>query len=150
LLTLASESDMNSTPPSDRLQNKGAQEGAEHRAYPRAVLNAAITAVGGNNFFLGLSGNISEGGIFIATAQVFEVGTAITVEFTVPTSPLPIRVSGEVRWVRTTNATSMFGGADDDYDLAPGIGIQFQQLGRPDEDAIRKFIEMREPEFFDV
>jgi uncharacterized protein (TIGR02266 family) len=97
-----------------------------------------------------LSGNISEGGIFIATAQVLEVGTAITVEFTIPTSPRPIRVSGEVRWVRTGSATSMFGGPDDDYELAPGIGIQFQQLGRQDEEAIRKFIQTREPEFFDL
>lgn len=142
---------MHSTPPSDRLRGKGAQAGgAEHRAYPRADLSAAITAVGGNNFYLGLSGNISEGGIFIATAQVLEVGTAITVEFTIPTSPRPIRVSGEVRWVRTGSATSMFGGPDDDYELAPGIGIQFQQLGRQDEEAIRKFIQTREPEFFDL
>jgi hypothetical protein len=78
------------------------------------------------------------------------VGTAITVEFTIPTSPRPIRVSGEVRWVRTGSATSMFGGPDDDYELAPGIGIQFQQLGRQDEEAIRKFIQTREPEFFDL
>jgi len=139
---------MHSTPPSDRLRGKAAQTaGAEQRAYPRAQLNAAITAVGGNNFFLGLSGNISEGGIFIATAQVFEVGTAITVEFTISTSPRPIRVSGKVRWVRTANATR---DSDDDYDLAAGIGIQFEQLSREDEDAIRKFIETREPEFFDV
>jgi uncharacterized protein (TIGR02266 family) len=142
---------MHSTPPSDQQRGKPAQAaGAEQRAYPRAELNAAITAVGGNNFFLGLSGNISEGGIFIATAQVFEVGTAIAVEFTIPTSKHPIRVSGEVRWVRTANATSMFGGSDDDYDLAQGIGIQFQQLNGEDENAIRKFIETREPEFFDV
>jgi hypothetical protein len=44
----------------------------------------------------------------------------------------------------------MFGGGDDDYDLAQGIGIQFQQLNGEDENAIRKFIETREPEFFDV
>lgn len=142
---------MHSTPPSDRLRGKAAHAGgAEQRASRRADLSAAITSVGGNNFFLGLSGNISEGGIFIATAQVFEVGTSIAVEFTIPTSPHPIHVSGEVRWVRTASATSMFGGPDDDYDLAPGIGIQFQQLSRQDEEAIHKFIETREPEFFDV
>jgi uncharacterized protein (TIGR02266 family) len=68
-------------------------------------------------FFTGLSLDISEGGIFVATYLEFPLGTKLVLCFELPDGT-SVEARGEVRWVRTQ---AMDG-------ERPGIGVAFTQL----------------------
>ena len=59
---------------------------SHQRVHSRAELSLAVTLMGENNFYVGLSQNISEGGIFIATYRVLPLGTRVLLTFTLPGS----------------------------------------------------------------
>lgn len=109
------------------------------REQGRVRMQAAITISSESNFFTGFSTNISEGGLFIATASLLPLGSPIEVQFTLPGSR-PIQVQGVVRWRREVN--------DNTPEIFPGIGIQFNDLSPEAEGAIRQFVQSREPLFF--
>jgi uncharacterized protein (TIGR02266 family) len=112
-----------------------------------------IRLVGNNNFYFGMSENISEGGIFVATHHTLPIGSVLELQFRIPTTDQLLTVEGEVRWVRPANAlakeTNDFG-AEDNNRMRPGMGIQFKNLGAIARGAIEAFIEMRSPEFYDA
>lgn len=126
----------------------------ERRRDPRFELSLAITLQGANNFYTGLSEDISDGGVFIATHVRLAVGTPVTVWITIPGSDAPTRVSGTVRWVREpsaiANAENNFCG---DLQLSqaapPGMGVQFHDVSDPTRQAIRSFMTCRRPDFFE-
>lgn len=126
----------------------------DRRRAPRFELSLAITLQGANNFYTGLSEDISDGGVFIATHVRLAVGTPVTIWMTIPGSDAPTRVSGTVRWVREPSAIAkaenIFGG---DRQLAeaapPGIGVQFHDVSDATRKAIRGFMTCRRPDFFE-
>jgi uncharacterized protein (TIGR02266 family) len=94
-----------------------------------------------NNFYTGLSENLSEGGLFISMYQVLPVGASVDLTIALP-GHAPIKASGTVRWVREHNQFTS--------DVAPGIGVQFTAL-RPDDQAfIEQFLRVRPPLFFET
>jgi uncharacterized protein (TIGR02266 family) len=122
----------------------------DRREHARFALRLAITLRGENNFYTGLSENISEAGIFIATQHVLPIGTPVVLSFTLPTFPEPISVGGRVQWVRGPDATAAFGDnfGDTFADVKAGIGIQFSDLDQATIEAIRGFMQVRRPDFF--
>jgi uncharacterized protein (TIGR02266 family) len=126
----------------------------DRRLHARYELKLAITMQGENNFYTGLSENISEGGIFIATSHQLAVGTPVRIELTLPSSDTPLSVFGTVQWVRGPDATArsfeLFGAGAEVYGAMPGIGVRFHDLGSETLRAIRAFMARREPVFFDV
>lgn len=73
--------------------------------------------------------NISEGGCFLETKQLFPISDTLSLNILLPV-PLTvsvIKVSGEVRWIS-------------DSDSKPGMGIQFQNLAAKDASAIQDFL----------
>jgi uncharacterized protein (TIGR02266 family) len=124
------------------------------RIQARYELTLAITMQGENNFYTGLSENISEGGVFIATSHLLELGTPVVLEFTLPTSDEPLKLYGTVQWVRGPDATAkrgeLFGGGGEVYGAMPGLGVQFQRVGPDAARAIRAFMDQRAPVFFDA
>lgn len=66
--------------------------------------------------YTGLSQDISEGGVFIATYQVQPIGTPIRLSFELPDGT-KISARGEVRWLRETSNASR-----------PGIGVAFTEM----------------------
>ena len=115
-------------------------EAETRRAYERARLSLDVTLEGDHNFFTGLTENISEGGLFVATHQLRDVGAQIPIEFTLPTRKTPIRAKCEVRWVRVYNEAS---------DSPPGMGLRFLDLSDEDKAAISHFVTHRSPIFWD-
>src|SRR5207249_4619200 len=106
------------------------------RAHDRTELHVAVTFESDHNFFMGFSENISEGGLFIATHTLRDVGTRIALTFELPGSAQSIRAICEVRWSRVYNETS---------DTPPGLGLSFVELRPEDARAISNFAGRRAP-----
>jgi uncharacterized protein (TIGR02266 family) len=111
------------------------------RAHPRHDINdLEVTLESESNFFLGLTENLSEGGLFIATHLVKPLGTRIEVSFSLPNVPEPIKAIGTVRWVRVYSETS---------DTGPGMGLRFEDIQPQQVAQIRDFLATRAPLFYD-
>lgn len=116
--------------------------GIERRKYPRKPLQVEVGVYTESNFYQGFSENISEGGIFVATYDIRSKGEIIELEFKLPGEEEPIRVKGEVRWIREYNPTNP--------EMSPGMGIQFIGLSEEAKKKIERFIkEKREPYFYE-
>ncbi len=120
-------------------QAVGAQP-AHRRVNPRCDVELEVNLDTDSNFYLGLTENISEGGLFVATHRYKPLGTLVTLSFKVPNRPDPITVKGEVRWLRPANGHN---------EVHPGMGIQFVDIGPEEQAAIRSFIRKREPMFYE-
>ena len=93
-----------------------------------------------HNFYTGFSENISEGGLFVATHRLQDIGTDLVLEFSVPDRPTPIRATCRVRWVRLYRESS---------DAPPGMGVEFVDLAAQDAADISRFVTRRAPLFWD-
>ncbi len=113
---------------------------AERRASPRATVEAEIGFQSDTNFYTGFSEDISSGGIFLSTFSLRPIGDMVNVNFTLPGGHF-ISVDGRVRWIREYNEMVP--------DTPSGMGIQFENLGADDKNAIDAFVEQRATMFFD-
>jgi uncharacterized protein (TIGR02266 family) len=119
-----------------------ASAGSERRQARRLDIQAEIGIESDSNFFMGLTEDISTGGIFIATYDVRAIGSPINVNFTLPDGHL-VSAEGVVRWVRE------YHGGDSDTENMPGMGVQFTALSELDQHAIAAFVRQRQPIFYD-
>ncbi len=104
------------------------------------ILEANIGATTESNFYVGFSGEIAEGGVFLATYETYAKGTALTVLVTLP-GGFETKIPGRVRFVRDP--------LDFSADSEPGMGIQFEQLKDDQRELILRFIRKRPPIFYD-
>ncbi len=114
---------------------------AEHRNGPRCQVDVDISFDTEHNFYTGLSENISEGGVFVATRDDLKVGTEMDLTIKLPNS-IQIYAEGIVRWVREYNEFTA--------DFAPGVGVQFTNLSHGNRCAIENFIRNRAPLLYEV
>lgn len=112
----------------------------ERRTTKRTKINVEIGLRTETNFFVGFSGDISEGGIFVTTVTLLPVGTSVSLSFSFP-GGIEIEADGDVAWTRE--------GAAFDSELSSGMGIRFTHLGEPALAAIHEFTSIREPIFYD-
>jgi uncharacterized protein (TIGR02266 family) len=106
----------------------------------RASVEANIGATTESNFFVGFSGEIAEGGVFVSTYEVLPRGTPVHVLITLP-GGFETRLPGRVRFVRDP--------LDFGAESEPGMGVQFEQLPPQDRELILRFIRKRAPMFYD-
>jgi uncharacterized protein (TIGR02266 family) len=112
----------------------------ERRSSPRVTAEVFVSMQTEHNFYTGLTQDMSEGGVFIATMENIPVGTQLDLRVSVPGQSV-IQVQGEVRWVREYNEYNQ--------DFHPGVGVGFNNLSEEDRQAIASFISKREPLFYD-
>jgi uncharacterized protein (TIGR02266 family) len=115
---------------------------ADRRRRSRIGLHAAVSGTSQTNFFAGLSENISESGVFVATMSPPPVGETVHLKVTVNgDAARSVVVRGVVRWHRT-----------DDSGSQTGCGIQFQDVGPDAQHAIAALMRLagREPLYWDV
>jgi uncharacterized protein (TIGR02266 family) len=93
-----------------------------------------------SQLYTGLSENLSEGGVFVATHVFRQIGETLDVTLTLPNSK-PIHTVGEVRWIREVTGNA---------DAPPGIGLQFVLLTDEDAKTIGAFLLKRAPLFFEA
>lgn len=119
-----------------------AQIEADRRRKTRIGLCADVSGASQTNFFAGLSENISESGVFVATMSPPPVGEGVHLKVTVNgDTTRSVVVKGVVRWHRT-----------DETGSATGCGIQFHDVGPDAMRAIAALMRMsgREPLYWDV
>jgi uncharacterized protein (TIGR02266 family) len=109
----------------------------ERRARPRVGVAADIGFQSDTNFYTGFSGDLSDGGIFVATYDLLPIGTDLTVSFVLPDGH-QITAEGHVSWIR-----------EETEDTKPGMGVAFDRLPPEDQEAVFRFIERRAPLFYD-
>jgi uncharacterized protein (TIGR02266 family) len=118
------------------------EERHDHRLQTRAQVAVSIDLSSEHNFWSGITMNMSEGGVFVATHRIVPNGTILTVEMELPNEEEPIMALAEVRWSRAYTG---------DPDAPPGLGLQFSELDARSLERIRSFVEkIREPLFFDA
>ncbi len=107
-----------STPP-----DSGTSAGLDRRLHPRYALSLAITLSGENNFYAGLTEDISEGGVFIATHRLLPIGTPVVMSFSLPHARKILEVHGVVRWLRGPDALRKPGYMYADLDSGVSAGM---------------------------
>jgi uncharacterized protein (TIGR02266 family) len=105
---------------------------------PREKLEANVGATTESNFYVGFSGDISEGGVFVATYLTLELGALVDVLVTLP-GGFESSIPGIVRFVRDPM----------DMESEPGIGVRFEKLTAEQRELILRFIRKRPPMFYD-
>lgn len=108
----------------------------ERRRTTRLLLEVELGVHSGSNFFTGLTRDISEGGLFVATHVPLPVGTTLTVTFTLPACPA-IETDVTVAWVRQA------------VDGQPGMGVKFNGLTEEQSALIHRFMAKRESMYHD-
>ncbi|MET0591641.1 MAG: TIGR02266 family protein [Polyangiaceae bacterium] len=125
---------------SEASRPSGAVGSADARRHPRHDVELEVTMESESNFYMGLTENLSEGGIFIATHVLKPLGSVISVSFKLPEVEEPIKATGSVRWIREYSETS---------DASPGLGVRFEQLTTEQYQQIHRFLAARDPLFYD-
>jgi len=108
----------------------------QRRAFPRLPTSVHIGLHTENQFFAGLSCDISEGGLFMATDDEIPLGAELDMVIHLP-GRRPICASGTVCWRRETDAV--------DTGARPGVGIRFHKLSAADQTEMEAFIRERDP-----
>ena len=115
--------------------------GLDTRAEPRAAVYASVDLFSENNFWSGLTMNMSDGGVFVATHNVVSVGTVLVLHLLLPFEKEPVITLAQVRWTRPYSGQP---------DVPPGLGLQFVDTDPQSLAKIKRFVAtMREPLFYD-
>lgn len=100
-----------------------------------------VSVDGPHSFFTGITQDISKGGVFLATHQIYPIGTNMKLSFVIEGAS--VTVDAVVRWIRSPeNITG--------NDILPGMGLQFLSPGTDVIKAFDKFLEKKEPLLVDV
>ena len=102
----------------------------EKRRYPRIPASIEVNYDYGMESFTDYTLNLSQGGLYIKTTRPLDMGSLITVDFTLPSFDYSFRISGKVVWKKTVETE----------EGPPGMGIEFQDLSKDDEDTLIQFI----------
>ena len=91
------------------------------------------------HFYAGLTQDISEGGVFIATYHLRPVGVRLDLSFVLPDG-VEVQATGVVRWLRdgTTEGSR------------PGMGVAFTDLKQEALESINKYCRARAPIYMDI
>jgi uncharacterized protein (TIGR02266 family) len=115
---------------------------SERRSEPRIELEVEVGLETDHNFYTGLTQDISNGGLFVATSIIYRVGERLRVRFTLPGRAEAITAEAEVRWVRDPRAMKT--------DSPEGIGLRFVELPADAQVEIGNFLSRRESLYYDV
>ena len=96
-----------------------------------------VTFTSDSQFFVGLAGDLSEGGVFVSTYQPLPIGARVAIEFTLPSGV--VKAKGTVRWTRSASDGA-----------TPGIGISFDAIPDETRAKIAAFCEHRAPLYYEV
>jgi uncharacterized protein (TIGR02266 family) len=107
---------------------------AERRADGRLEIEVDVGLEGDHIFFTGRTGDLSKGGLFVATDDPLPVDTDLVLSFILPDG---YRVNAEatVAWVRVPRYRP--------NELPSGMGLRFMHLDPRDAHAIAFFLEVR-------
>lgn len=97
-----------------------------------------------HRLFVGLTSNISSGGLFVATDEQLARGDEIEVRFRIPGSDYVFHKRAEVAWTRPFDETMT------DANQQAGAGVRLLDLNEDEKRMLNAFIDVHEPLFFEV
>jgi uncharacterized protein (TIGR02266 family) len=100
------------------------------RTDPRYARRLDVEIITGDRTLSATTGNISLGGVFLETTEVFPLQSRLQIRFRIPTQPEPIEVIGEVRWIDPGGANQV-----------AGVGVRFQGLRAREVWALNRFFQ---------
>ncbi len=112
----------------------------ERRAEPAPALariEVEVSLTSESQFFAGLSGDVSTGGVFVQTYRVRPVDSPVLVTLSLPTGQ--IQTTGVVCWVRAAAEGA-----------APGLGVAFDELPSRDRELVDEFCKTRPALYHEV
>lgn len=101
-----------------------------------------VSLDGPHTFFSGFTMDISKGGVFLATSQVYPVGTEVFISFIL--EGREYNVMTKVMWIRDPKLGALGAGIDS------GMGLLFINMSDSDVKAIESFIAKKEPLMVDM
>jgi len=101
------------------------------------TMAAHVHLISEDNFFFGLTENISELGLFVSTWAELQVGTSVRI--TIVLLGEKIELDAIVRWCRLASEHH-----------SPGVGLGLEPPSADDRARIRDFMQLREPSFYDL
>jgi uncharacterized protein (TIGR02266 family) len=119
---------------------KSIKESSERRDRVRCEVHIDIDATSGEGSYSGVTRDLSESGVFIATELHRPVGTQVELALHLPNREQPLRCVGEVRWLRAANA---------EKDTQPGLGLRFVRLEPEARRRLQSFLAERVPAYGD-
>jgi uncharacterized protein (TIGR02266 family) len=102
----------------------------ERRGSPRVDLEIDVSVGSEAHYFTAQSGDLSSGGLFVATYRALPTDGELLIEFDLPAGRVVAK--GQVRWVREAHAG-----------FSPGYGIAFTALSRFDRTLVDSFCRSR-------
>lgn len=100
----------------------------------RVDVRVPVSLESGGTRWDATSVNVSLGGIFIETPRLFQPGTEMLLEFTLPGSPpVPMLVRGKVAWLNRPDAKIK-------RDLPVGMGVEFTKMAPETQNALGLFL----------
>jgi uncharacterized protein (TIGR02266 family) len=116
----------------------------EVRQSRRARIQVTVDVFANHTVATGLSMNVSEGGVFVATQDTVPMGSIVVIHMTLPFEENPIVTLAEVRWARPYSI---------DDRRPPGLGLQFIDTHGDSLRRIADLVDLMtdpEPALFDV
>ena len=110
------------------------RRGIERRRHPRIPVMMQVNYTNGEDFLVDYSTNLGPRGIFINTTRAIGQGEKIHVKFLLPGDERPIRVLGQVCWIRRR-------GDDPAGVVVPGIGVEFLHATDEAREAVAHFVD---------
>jgi len=109
------------------------------RRAPRRSCELELEFTEDTHFYAGLTQDISQGGVFIATYRLLPVGSRLDLSFDLPDGT-EIRTRGEVKWLREGACSGE----------RPGMGVAFSELSEDAIIAIHRFCSERPLLYMDI
>ncbi|MCB9593429.1 MAG: TIGR02266 family protein [Sandaracinaceae bacterium] len=121
---------------SSRVKPSSPPDAHERREALRAELEVEVGLEGANRFYSGVTGDLSAGGLFVATDTPLMVGTELVLSFLLPDG-YRIATDAVVAWVRAPRYRP--------DELPAGMGVRFERLSDTDRNALSHFLKDRPP-----
>jgi uncharacterized protein (TIGR02266 family) len=112
---------------------------ADRRHETRTNCDFEVAFLGDSHLIAGLSQDISEGGVFVATYQRLEIGSAVTLGLELPSGR--VEVKGVVRWARPELQ---------DSEQRPGFGVAFTEVLPEALAALRDFCRVEPARYYEL
>ena len=106
-------------------------EAIDRRKYPRALIRVLVDYESQDTYIFDYSNNLSEGGIFIKTANPLKKGSVFMLKFSLPDVDKVFKIKGEVRWTNTKETKNVI----------KGMGIVFRDIDDGDRKLINQYID---------
>jgi uncharacterized protein (TIGR02266 family) len=106
--------------------------GFSGRSKARVPVSLPVTYRDEHSFFKVVTGDLSEGGLFIKSDTLLEVGEKLLVNLRLPERVDSVIIKCEVMWARESDSDSVNG--------PPGMGVKFVDMTEEDREALEKYL----------